>query len=146
HFTELRRSNHKPVAQPPSAAPPGPSARAATPGARGQPRQRNATSPTGSEKAPKSRTQLSPEPAPSAEASAPPPPQPSACQHRLTPDLALVRLLPSFSGPNSCGADDVVLLEPVVLEDRQRVELVPAATLRCPMPQPVGSWSPARVH
>jgi len=51
-----------------------------------------------------------------------------------------VRLLPSISGPDSCGADNVVLLEAVVLEDGQRVALVPAATLRCPMAEAVVRW------
>jgi hypothetical protein len=64
-------------------------------------------------------------------------PPPSACRGRLTPELALVRLLPSITGPNSCGGGDIVLLEAVVLEDGQRVALVPAATLRCPMAEAV---------
>jgi hypothetical protein len=68
------------------------------------------------------------------------PPPPSDCQGRLTPDLALVRPLPSITGPGSCGAEDVVLLEAVVLDDGQRVALVPAATLRCPMAETVVRW------
>jgi hypothetical protein len=51
-----------------------------------------------------------------------------------------VRPLPSITGPNSCGGDDIVLLEAVVLEDGQRVALVPAATLRCPMAEAVVRW------
>ena len=48
----------------------------------------------------------------------------------------------------SCGAEDLVRLEAVVLEDGQRVALAPAATLRCPMAEAVARWvrngSPAR--
>ena len=67
-------------------------------------------------------------------------PAPSACQLRLTPDTALVRSQPSITGPGSCGAEDVVRLEAVVLSDGQRVALAPAVTLRCPMAEGVARW------
>ena len=157
HVTEVRPSNHRPVAQRPSEAP---SPRAATPVSRvhssrtaqKHPLQGNAIPPNRSDKAPKIRQQSWPQPRSSAEAPAPSPPTPaadehtpaphppSACQRRLTPDFAVVRPLPPITGPNSCGADDVVLLEAVVLEDGQRVALAPAATLRCPMAEAVVRW------
>jgi hypothetical protein len=167
-YSELRPSNHKPVPESLREARPGPLARAAAPNVRANSSRRpnvranssrrraqrpvfqgNAISPSPSDKAPKTRKQLSPQPRPSAKAPAPSPrtpaanaptpalPPPSACQGQLTPDLALVRPLPSITGPNSCGGDDIVLLEAVVLEDGQRVALVPAATLRCPMAEAV---------
>jgi hypothetical protein len=59
---------------------------------------------------------------------------------RLTPDIALAHALPSITGPGSCGAEDVVRLEGVVLEDGEHIGLVPAATLRCPMAEAVTGW------
>ena len=61
------------------------------------------------------------------------PPPASACQERLTPDVVVMHPLPSITGPGSCGAEDVVSLDAVVLKDGQRLALAPAATLRCPM-------------
>ncbi len=81
-----------------------------------------------------------PPPAPAAEAPAPPPPASSACQLRLTPDIAVVRSQPSITGPGSCGGGDVVRLEAVVLGNGQRVALAPAAMLRCPMAEAVAHW------
>jgi hypothetical protein len=68
------------------------------------------------------------------------PPVPSACQLRLTPDFVLMHALPSITGPGSCGAEDVVRLDAVVLKDARRVALAPAATLRCPMAEAVARW------
>ena len=68
------------------------------------------------------------------------PPAPSACQQRLTPDVALIHPLPSIGGPGACGADDVVRLDAVVLKDGERIALAPAATLRCPMAEAVARW------
>jgi len=45
-----------------------------------------------------------------------------------------------ITGPGSCGAEDVVRFEAVVLKDGQRVALAPAATLRCPMAEAVARW------
>ena len=118
--------------------------------ARERPLRGNATSPTRRSKAPKTRTRPPPQPAPTAKApaSAPaaeapgptPPSAPSACQLRLKPDIALVRPQPSITGPGSCGAEDVVRLEAVVLSDGQRIALAPAAMLRCPMAEAVVRW------
>jgi hypothetical protein len=68
------------------------------------------------------------------------PPAPSACQARLTSDVATTHPLASISGPGSCGGEDLVTLEAVVLKDGQRVALAPVATLRCPMAEAVARW------
>ncbi len=81
------------------------------------------------------------QPAPVAEAPASTtPPQLSACQQRLTPDFVLMHPLAPITGPGSCGAEDVVRLDAVVLKDGQRIALAPAATLRCPMAEAVAHW------
>jgi len=69
-----------------------------------------------------------------------PPPIPSACQVRLTSDLAVTQPLRPITGPGSCGADDLVRLEAVLLKDGERIALAPAATLRCPMAEAVAHW------
>jgi hypothetical protein len=48
--------------------------------------------------------------------------------------------LPPIIGPGSCGAEDVVRLDAVVLKDGQRIALAPAPTLRCPMAEAVAHW------
>ena len=48
--------------------------------------------------------------------------------------------LPSILGPRSCGAEDVVRLDAVVLKDGKRIALALAATLRCPMAETVARW------
>src|ERR1044071_9585003 len=81
------------------------------------------------------------QPAPVADAPAPTPPAAlSACQQRLTPDLVLMHPLPAITGPGSCGAEDVVSLDAVVLKDGERIALAPAPTLRCPMAEAVAHW------
>jgi hypothetical protein len=91
--------------------------------------------------APRTGRQPPRQPAPVAEAPASTtPPKPSACQQRLTPDFVLMHPLPPIIGPGSCGADDVVRLDAVVLKDGQRIALAPAPTLRCPMAEAVAHW------
>ena len=81
------------------------------------------------------------QPAPAADAPAPAtPPALSACQQRLTPDFVLMHPLPPITGPGSCGAEEVVRLEAVVLNDGQRIALAPAPTLRCPMAEAMARW------
>ena len=75
-----------------------------------------------------------------AQQSATTPPAPSACQQRLTPDHVIMHPLPSILGPGSCGAEDVVRLDAVVLNDGKRIALALAATLRCPMAETVARW------
>lgn len=67
-------------------------------------------------------------------------PQPSACRLALTDDIAIAPTLPPIAGPGACGGDDIVRLEAVVLPDKSRVPLKPAATLRCPMAAAVAEW------
>ena len=70
----------------------------------------------------------------------PAPPQPSACRLALTDQIAIAPTLPPINGPGGCGGDDLVRLEAVVLPDKSRVQLKPAATLRCPMATAVAEW------
>ncbi|MDQ8731378.1 extensin family protein [Bradyrhizobium sp. LHD-71] len=67
-------------------------------------------------------------------------PQPSACRLALTEDIAIAPTLPPITGPGACGGDDIVRLEAVVLPDKSRVPLKPAATLRCPMAAAIAEW------
>src|SRR5262245_54142976 len=60
-------------------------------------------------------------------------PQPSACRLALTEEIAVAPTLPPIKGPGVCGGDDIVRLEAVVLRDKRRVPLKPAAILRCSM-------------
>jgi hypothetical protein len=67
-------------------------------------------------------------------------PQPSACRQAFTEDIAIAPSLPPINGPGACGGDDIVRLEAVVLPDKTRVALKPAATLRCTMASAVADW------
>lgn len=67
-------------------------------------------------------------------------PEPSACRLALTDEIAIAPSLPPITGPGDCGGDDIVRLEAVVLPDKSRVPLRPAATLRCPMAAAVAEW------
>jgi hypothetical protein len=80
--------------------------------------------------------------APEADASAPAPEPtvPSACQLRLTSDLAVLEPLPPIIGPGDCGAVDVVRLDAIVLRDHTKVAVTPPATLRCVMAEAVVHW------
>jgi hypothetical protein len=66
--------------------------------------------------------------------------QPSACRLRLTSDRAVAPSLPPITGPGECEAADVVQLEAVVLPDRRRVAVTPAAILRCTMAEAIVDW------
>lgn len=65
---------------------------------------------------------------------------PSACQLRLTSDLAVLEPLPPIIGPGECGAVDVVRLDAIVLPDHTKVAVMPPATLRCVMAEAVVHW------
>ncbi len=75
---------------------------------------------------------------PKADAQAPPPP--SACRLALTEEVAIAPSIPPIKGPGGCGGEDLVRLEAVVLPDKRRVALTPAATMRCPMATAVVNW------
>ncbi|WP_315718913.1 MULTISPECIES: extensin family protein [unclassified Bradyrhizobium] len=74
------------------------------------------------------------------EAKAPPAPQPSACRIALTEEIAMAPSIPAIKGPGACGGDDLVRLEAVVLPDKRRVAVTPAAVMRCTMASTVANW------
>ncbi|MGZ5843187.1 MAG: extensin family protein [Xanthobacteraceae bacterium] len=94
------------------------------------------------EAAPKAGAETAAETAPERSTDAPAPvvPQPSPCRQALTEDIAIAPSLPPIKGPGTCGGDDLVRLEAVVLPDKTRVALKPAATLRCSMASAVADW------
>jgi hypothetical protein len=76
-------------------------------------------------------------PAPAAEQSAPPP---SPCRLALTEAIAIAPSIPAIHGPGSCGGEDLVRLEAVVLTDGKHVAVKPAAILRCAMAAAIADW------
>jgi hypothetical protein len=80
------------------------------------------------------------EPARPVEQAAPTPPPPSACRLALTEDIAIAPSIPDIHGVGGCGGEDLVRLEAVVLPDKRRVSLKPAATLRCTMASAIADW------
>ena len=75
-----------------------------------------------------------------AEQAAPAPPPPSACRLALSDAIAIAPSIPDIHGPGGCGGEDLVRLEAVVLPDKKRVTLKPAAILRCAMASAVADW------
>jgi hypothetical protein len=71
-------------------------------------------------------------------ASAPPPP--SACRLALTDEIAIAPSIPDIHGAGGCGGEDLVRLEAVVLPDKRRVSVKPAAILRCAMASAIADW------
>ncbi|WOH64842.1 extensin family protein [Bradyrhizobium sp. BWA-3-5] len=69
-----------------------------------------------------------------------PTPQPSACRLALTDDIAIAPSIPDIRGANGCGGEDLVRLEAVVLPDKRRVSVKPAAILRCTMASAIAGW------
>jgi hypothetical protein len=69
-----------------------------------------------------------------------PPPEPSPCQIRIAGDIAGIAPVRDHKGPGECGAVDIVKLDAVILYDRTRVPLNPAAMLRCPMAEALALW------
>ena len=69
-----------------------------------------------------------------------PAPQPSACRLALTDDIAIAPSIPDIRGANGCGGEDLVRLEAIVLPDKRRVSVKPAAILRCAMASAVAGW------
>jgi hypothetical protein len=68
------------------------------------------------------------------------PPAPSVCRLALTDAVAIAPSIPAITGPGACGGDDLVRLEAVVLADRSRVPVKPAAKLRCTMASAIADW------
>ncbi|SHG54726.1 extensin family protein [Bradyrhizobium erythrophlei] len=80
------------------------------------------------------------EPEKPAERAATAPPPPSACRLALTEEIAIAPSIPDINGPGGCGGEDLVRLEAVVLPDKHRVALKPAAILRCTMASAIADW------
>jgi hypothetical protein len=70
----------------------------------------------------------------------PAPPPPSACRLALSEEIAIAPSIPDISGPGGCGGADLVRLEAVMLPDKHRVALKPAAILRCTMASAIADW------
>jgi hypothetical protein len=68
------------------------------------------------------------------------PPTASACQLRLTADIASVEPLPRITGANGCGIEDPVRLSAVITKEKVRVAITPPATLRCTTAEAVANW------
>jgi len=108
------------------------------------------------EEAPKASNEASPEPdaKPStdkpladkpgadkpAEAAAPPEKPVSACRLALTEEIAIAPSIPDIRGPGACGGEDLVRLEAIVLPDKRKVPVKPAAVLRCTMASALVDW------
>ncbi|THD59219.1 MAG: extensin [Bradyrhizobium sp.] len=75
---------------------------------------------------------------PASEQAAPAPP--SACRLALSDAIAVAPSIPDIHGPGGCGGEDLVRLEAVLLPDKNRVALKPAAILRCAMASAVADW------
>ena len=68
------------------------------------------------------------------------PPPPSACRLALTEAIAIAPSIPDIKGAGGCGGEDLVRLEAVVLPDKRRVAVKPAAILRCTMATAIADW------
>jgi hypothetical protein len=97
------------------------------------------------DEAPKAESKAAPaqpeKPAEQAVAPASPePPKPSACRLALTDEIAIAPSVPDISGPGGCGGTDLVRLEAIVLPNKHKVQVTPAATLRCTMASAIADW------
>jgi len=96
--------------------------------------------------APKAPDEAAPEadgkPSPDKPAEAAPPPekQVSACRLALTAEIAIAPSIPDIRGPGGCGGEDLVRLEAIVLPDKRKVAVKPAAILRCTMASAIADW------
>ena len=134
----LRTAKSVPVESPPQPRPRPPEAR-----------DRTAAIPPAAKEAPAPAAREAPAPpgkdAPADDESTPDatppasPPGPSACQLRLTPDLAAIHILAPVSS-GQCTVEDVVRLEAVIGKDGRRIAMAPPATLRCSMAESVIHW------
>ncbi|OPY98589.1 extensin [Bradyrhizobium sacchari] len=66
--------------------------------------------------------------------------QPSACRLALTEEIAIAPSIPDIRGPGACGGEDLVRLEAIVLPDKRKVMVKPAAILRCTMASAIADW------
>jgi hypothetical protein len=119
--------------------------RAALPAAVPLPRPRPAQAPVIAPEPPAAARQApvpidKPTDKPAEQAAAPVPPPPSACRLALTDEIAIAPSIPDIHGPGGCGGEDLVRLEAVVLPDKHRVTVKPAAILRCAMASEIAAW------
>ena len=75
-----------------------------------------------------------------AEAAPPPEKQVSACRLALTEEIAIAPSIPDIRGPGACGGEDLVRLEAIMLPDKRKVAVKPAAVLRCTMASAIADW------
>ena len=75
-----------------------------------------------------------------AEAAPPPEKQLSACRLALSEEIAVAPSIPDIRGPGACGGEDLVRLEAIVLPDKRKVAVKPAAILRCTMATAIADW------
>jgi hypothetical protein len=66
--------------------------------------------------------------------------QASACRLALTEEIAIAPSIPDIHGPGGCGGEDLVRLEAIVLQDKRKVTVKPAAILRCGMASAIANW------
>jgi hypothetical protein len=105
------------------------------------PRARPAEAPAAEPDKAGARKQAPAETAKPAEQAAPAaPPPPSACRLALTEEIAIAPSIPDIHDTGGCGGEDLVRLEAVVLPDKRRVSVKPAAILRCPMASAITEW------
>lgn len=64
----------------------------------------------------------------------------SACRLALTEEIAVAPSIPDIHGPGACGGEDLVRLEAIVLPDKRKVAVKPAAILRCTMASAIADW------
>jgi hypothetical protein len=114
--------------------------RAALPASVPLPKPRPAEAPTAEPEKPPATKQAPAEADKPAEQAAPAPPPPSACRLALTEEIAIAPSIPDIHGAGGCGGEDLVRLEAVVLPDKRRVSLKPAAILRCAMASAIADW------
>jgi hypothetical protein len=112
--------------------------RTALPEAVPLPRARPADAPAAEPDKSGARKQTPVETEKAAEQAAPPPP--SACRLALTEEIAIAPSIPDIRGPGDCRGEDLVRLEAVLLPDKGRVSVNPAAILRCPMASAIAAW------
>jgi hypothetical protein len=125
----------KPVAKPAPAARDKPIEQASSP----LPKPRPADAPVIEPEKPVAKPAPAATDKPAEQATSPPAP-PSACRLALTDAIAIAPSIPDIKGPGECGAEDVVRLEAVVLPDKRRVSVIPAAILRCAMASEIAAW------
>jgi hypothetical protein len=78
-------------------------------------------------------------PAPQTARVVPRPPGQTGCDQRLAPMADFVPR-PRLIGPGGCGARDMVEVRAVLMPDKRRIAIAPAALLRCPMAESLVAW------